>query len=33
MGMLIYATMDAAVHLGKDYQDNLHSIKNTRGKK
>ena len=31
--MFMTATMIAAVHLGKDYEENLRSNKNTRGKK
>ena len=27
------ATMNAAVHLGKDYEEQLHSIKSMRGKR
>ena len=31
--MFSTATMNAAVHLAKDYAENLHSIIHTRGKK
>ena len=28
-GMLMYSTLQASVFMGKNYSDNLHSIKNT----